>query len=86
MPEQPLIRRDSHTGTFDLSALRLAAQLPDALADLGDRLCGDRLSEARQSARRVHGHPPTELGVAVTQELLGLARLAEADVLVPVEL
>ena len=64
----------------------LAAQLPGELADLRDRLRRDRFAEAGEAAARVHRDAAAERGVAVAQQLLGLARLAQADVLVPVEL
>ena len=46
MAEKALVRRDRHPGTLHLVPLGLAPQLPDALADLRDRLGWDRLTEA----------------------------------------
>ena len=64
----------------------LAPQLPDQLAHLGDGLGRDGLAEARQSAARVDRDPAPDGGVAVAEQALGLTLLAQADVLVPVEL
>src|SRR6202034_2441754 len=86
MPEQTLVCRHGHPGAFDLVPRGRAAELPDALAHLGDGLGGDGLAEARQAAGRIDRHPAPDGGGAVAQELLRLALAAQADVLVPVEL
>jgi len=48
--EQALIRGDAGLRAVDLTAGCLAAELPSELADLCDRLRGDRLAEAGQPA------------------------------------
>ena len=85
MTEEPLVRGDARGRTLDLALARFSAQLPDQLTHLGDRLGGNRFSEARQAAARVDGDATPDGGVAVAQELFGFTGLAEADVLVPVE-
>ena len=85
MAEQALVRGDAGGGALDLAAGRLTPELPGDLADLGDGLRRDRFAEGGEATARVHGDAATELGVAVVQEALGLAGLAESDVLVPVE-
>src|SRR5688572_15878775 len=84
--EEALVDREAGRGALDLTALGLASELPGDLAHLGDRLGGHGLPEAGQATARVHRHPAPDRRVAVVEELLGLAGLAEADVLVPVEL
>ena len=64
----------------------LAPELPDELADLGDGLGRDGLAEAGQATAGVDRDPAAHGGVPVAQQPLGLPLLAEADVLVPVEL
>lgn len=86
MPEQTLVGRDADSGPIDLTAGGLAPQLPDEFAHLGDGLGRNSLAEARQPAGRIDRDPATQCRVAVAEQLLGLALLAEADVLVPVEL
>src|SRR5690606_35025641 len=84
--EEALVRRDARGGALDLAARGLASELPGDLADLGDGLGGDGLAEASQTTARVDRDAAAELRVAVVQQALGLALLAQADVLVPVEL
>src|SRR5262245_27694833 len=60
VPEQPLVDRQPRGRALDLALPRLTPQLPRELAHLGNRLRGDRLPEARESAARVDGHAPTE--------------------------
>ena len=84
--EEALVDREAGLGPLDLAALGLAPELPGDLADLGDRLGRHGLAEAGEPAARVHRDAPADRRVAVVQQLLGLARLAEPDVLVPVEL
>src|SRR5688572_19625647 len=79
--EEALVDREAGLGALDLAALGLPPELPRDLAHLGERLGGDRLPEAGQAAARVHGDPAADGGVAVVEQLLGLAGLAEADVL-----
>src|ERR1700754_1729909 len=79
--EQALVGGDADPGTLDLAAGGLAAKLPGDLADLGQRLGRDSLAEAGQSARRVDRDPATEGGLPGTQQRLGLAPLAELEVL-----
>ena len=86
MAEQPLVGRDPQLRPFDLAPRGLAPQLPDQLANLGDRLRRDRLPETGQPAARVDRDASPDGGVAVAEEALGLTLLAQADVLVPVEL
>src|SRR5688572_13004377 len=71
--EEPLVHGETGLGPFDLTAVGLAPQLPGDLADLGERLRRHRLAEAGQAAARVHRHPTPDGGVAVVQQLLGLA-------------
>ena len=86
VPEQALVGRDGHPGPLHLVPGGGAPELPDALADLGDRLGRDGLAEAGEAARGVDGHPAPQGRGAVAEQLLGLALAAQADVLVPVEL
>src|SRR5688572_23502002 len=86
MAEQPLVGSDADLGVLDLSAGRLTTQLPGELADLGERLCRHRLTEAGQAPARVDRDATADGRVARAQQLLGLAPLAEPDVLDPVEL
>src|SRR5271169_784865 len=86
VPEQSLVGRDGHGGSFHLVPGGGAPELPNALADLGDGLGGDGLAEAREATRGVDRHPAAERGDAVAQQLLRLTLPAQADVLVPVEL
>ena len=85
MADQALVRRDPDPCTLDLAAGGLAAELPHRLAHLGDGPGRDGFTEARQPPTRVDRDPATERGVAVAQQAFGLALLAQADVLVPVE-
>src|SRR5687767_1351306 len=84
--EQALVRGDARLRVRDLAVACLAAQLPRELAHLRDRLRGPRLAEAAGPARRVAGDPAAQRRGAAAQEALRLAGLAQADVLVPVEL
>src|SRR5207244_1087284 len=84
--EQALVDGEADACTLDLAPLGLAPQLPGELADLGQGLGGHGLAEAGQPAAGVDGDTAADGGVAVVEQTLGLARLAEADVLVPVEL
>src|SRR5947208_6599912 len=84
--EQALVDGEPDACPLDLAAGRLSPQLPGELAHLGDGLGGDRLAEARQPTAGVHRDASADGGVTVVEEALGLALLAEADVLVPVEL
>src|SRR5437879_11803948 len=86
MAEQPLVDRHAHLGALDLTAVRLAPQLPGELADLGDGLGRDGLTEAGQPAAGVDGYAAAQGGVPVVEEPLRFARLAQPAVLVPVEL
>ena len=86
MTEETLVGGDADGGALDLATVGLAAQLPDHLAHLGDRLRGDRLAEAREPAARVHRDAAADRGRARAQQRLGLALAAQPDVLVPVEL
>ena len=85
-PNRPWLAVIADPGALDLPAGGLPPHLPDELAHLGDGLGGDGLAEARQPPARVHRDPAPERGVAVAQQPLGLALLAQSDVLVPVEL
>ena len=85
-PNRPWLTVMPDGGAVDLAAGGLAPELPGELAHLGDGLGGDRLAEAGQPAARVDRHPPAERRVAVVEEALGLALLAQPEVLVPVEL
>src|SRR5262249_57461217 len=71
---------------FALAAGALPAHWPGGLEALGDRLGRHRLAEAGEAAARVHGDAAAERRRAVADQLLGIPRLAQADVLVPVEL
>src|SRR4051794_6878545 len=85
--EEALVRGDAGPGALDLAGAGAALQLPRDLAPLGDRLRGPRLAEAGEPAARVDGDAlAPDGGVAVVDEPLGLAGLAEPEVLVPVEL
>src|SRR5487761_100392 len=84
--EQSLIGGHSHRGPAHLSPCGLSPQLPYQLAHLGYGLSRDGLSETRQPAAGVDRDSPSHGRVAVAQEALGLAFLAQPDVLVPVEL
>ena len=86
MTEEPLIDSQSNVRVLDLSSLRAPLQLPRDLADLRDRLCRHGFSEACEPARRIDWDAPAERRVAVADQPLGLAFLAKADVLVPVQL
>ena len=86
MAEQALVGRDADRGVLDLTAGGLPAQLPGEFADLRDRLGGDGLAEAGQSARRVDRDLAADGGRAAAQQRLGSALLAQPQVLVPVEL
>ena len=85
MAEQALVRGDADLGALDLTAYRLAAQLPVQLADLRDGLRGDRLAEARQPTGRVHRHTAANRRCPASQQRLRLALSAQPQVLVPVE-
>ena len=85
-PNRPWLAVMPTRAPSDLAAGGLAPQLPDQLAHLGDGLGGDGLAEAGQPAARVDRDPAPDGGVAVAEQALGLALLAQADVLVPVEL
>src|SRR5690348_5326149 len=84
--EEALVDRETDARTIDLALPRRTAQLPRELAQLRDRLRRDRLAEAGEPAAGIHRDATAERGVALAQELLGLARPADPDVLVPVEL
>ena len=86
MPEQALVGGDADLGVLHLPAGGLTTQLPGQLADLSDRLGGDRLAEARQPARRVDRDLAADGGRAAAQQLLGLTLGAQPQVLLPVEL
>lgn len=86
MPEQALIDSDAHGSVLNLTPGCRASQLPGDLADLGKRLGGDGLTEARQPTRRVDGNRSAQAGDAVSKEPLGVAFFAQPNVLVPVEL
>ena len=86
MPEQALVDGDPDLGAFHLATFRLAAQLPDELADLCNRLGRNGFAEARQAAAWVHRDASTQCGVAIVEQALRFTRLAQPDVLVPVEL
>ena len=60
--------------------------MPRHFADLCKCLRGDGLTETREPTARVDRSAAADRRVAVMQKSLGLAGLAEADVLVPVEL
>lgn len=77
MPEQALVGGDADLGVRHLPAGGLTAQLPGQLADLRDRLGGNRLTETRQPARRVDRDPAAEGGRAAAQQRLGLTLGAE---------
>ena len=68
--EQSLVGGDADGGALDLPAGGLTLQLPGELADLRDRLGGDGLAEAGQSARRVDRDPAADGGGAAAQQLL----------------
>ena len=85
-PKRPWFAVTPGACALDLSAAGLAADLPGELADLRDRLGGDRLSEAREAAARIHGNAAAQGRRPVVQQRLAPPGLAEADVLVPVEL
>src|SRR5690606_3678706 len=84
--EQALVHRDARAGALDLTSLGLSPKLPRQLAHLRDRLRRDRLAEAREPPARVDRDAAAEGGGAGTEQLLRPARLAQADVLVPVQL
>src|SRR5262245_49172435 len=46
--EETLVDGEPRRRPLDLATVRLAAELPADLADLGERLGGDRLTEARE--------------------------------------
>ena len=73
MSEQALVGSDAHRRIRHLAALGLTPELPGDLAHLGDGLGRDGLAEAGQAATRVHRDASADLGVAVAQQLLGLA-------------
>ena len=73
MAEQALVGGDADAGVLDLAVGGLAAELPGELADLGEGLGGDGLAEAGQAARGVDRDAAADPGVAVVEELLGLA-------------
>ena len=85
MAEQALIHRDARAGVVHLAAVGLATQLPGELADLGDGLGGDGLTEAGEAATGVHRHPSAQCRRATAQQSLRFACLAQSDVLVPVQ-
>src|SRR5579871_5820887 len=84
--EQALVDGQADLRALDLATGGLASQLPRQLAHLGDGLGGNGFAEAREATRRVDRDAPTDRRVTVVDEPLGLALLAQADVLVPVEL
>ena len=86
MTEQTLIGGDAHLGVLHLATFGLASQLPGELAGLSNRLGGHGFAEAGQAARRIDRQSSAQRGGALPDHALGLARLAEAQVLVPVEL
>ena len=85
-PNRPWLAVTPTRRALHLAAAGLAPQLPGDLAHLGDGLGGDGLAEAGEPAARVHRDAAADRGVARAQQRLGLALLAQADVLVPVEL
>lgn len=72
--------------SVDLARSGVPAQMPREFTHLRNGLGGDGLTEARQATARVHRNPAADGGVAIAHELLGLARLAQADRFVPVQL
>ena len=46
MAEETLVRRHCHPSTLHLVPRGVTAELPDALTDLRNGLCGDGLTEA----------------------------------------
>src|SRR3546814_1896341 len=78
--EEALVDGEAGARALHLAALGLAAELPGDLADLRYGLSWDGLAEARQPARRVDRYAPADGGVAVAQELLGLAEIGRAHV------
>src|SRR6478609_4213099 len=86
MAEEPLVGGDADARALDLAALGLAAELPGHLAHLCERLRGDGLAEAGETTGRVDRDPAADGGVTGPQQRLGLAALAELQVLDPVQL
>ena len=86
MTKEPLVRGDADLCVCDLAVAGLSAQLPHQLADLCDGLGGNGFAEAAKPAACVHRDTAPDCGVAVSQQALGFAGLAQADVLVPIEL
>src|SRR5947209_13695378 len=86
MAEQALVGGQARRRTLDLPLPRLASKLPHDLADLRERLSRHRLAEASQPTRGVDRDAAADRRVTVVQQAFGLTRLAQADVLVPVEL
>src|SRR3954447_11583515 len=82
--EEALVHGDACLGAVDLAGAGLTSQLPDQLAPLREGLRRDGLTQAREAAARVDRDALAADGrVAVVDEALGLARLAQPDVLVP---
>ena len=64
---------DSGLGAFDLTASGLTSELPGQFADLSQGLSRDGFAETREAATGIDGDPSTEGGVAIAQELFGIA-------------
>ena len=74
--------RQARLRAFDLPAARLAAQVPEDLADVRDARRAQRVALREQPAARVHRNAPADVRVAVIDQLARLALAAEAQVLV----
>src|SRR3954469_15779544 len=86
MSEETLVRGDADRRALDLTRSGLTAKLPGDLTDLRERLRRHCFTEAGETATRVDRDPTTDRRVSVVQQPLGLAVLAQSDVLVPVQL
>jgi hypothetical protein len=71
---------EAHLGVGDLALAGFAAQLPAELADLEEALGGGRLAERLEPATRVDGQLSGRCRLALLDQSLGLAGLAQAPV------